>query len=124
MTDACVTDDAGPPFCVTQNPQVRGVHDADDAGDAEIPTSDTHAPDAPLAAPRRPLMSTAVRQRRVPKDELVPLPDVLEEIGITRATWYRWRDRGLTPDARRTPTGRICVRRSVLDAFKEELDAA
>ena len=69
-------------------------------------------------------MSTAVRQRRVPKDELVPLPDVLEEIGITRATWYRWRDRGLTPDARRTPTGRICVRRSVLDAFKEELDAA
>ncbi|PAZ17529.1 excisionase [Streptomyces sp. SA15] len=69
-------------------------------------------------------MSTPTRRRRAPKDELVPLPDVLEEIGITRATWYRWRDRGFTPDARRTPSGRICVRRSVLDAFKEELDAA
>ncbi|WP_328977794.1 excisionase [Streptomyces canus] len=54
----------------------------------------------------------------------MPLSYVLDEIGITRATWYRRRDRGYTPEARRTPSGRICVRRSVLDAFKEELDAA
>ena len=69
-------------------------------------------------------MTTASRRRRSPKDELLPLSDVLEEIGITRATWYRWRDRGYGPEARRTPSGRICVRRSALDAFKEELDAA
>ncbi|MDC0767277.1 helix-turn-helix transcriptional regulator [Streptomyces sp. HD] len=69
-------------------------------------------------------MSPPTRRRRAPKDELVPLPDALEEIGISRATWYRWRDRGYAPEARRTPSGRICVRRSVLDAFKEELEAA
>ncbi|MEU9151621.1 helix-turn-helix domain-containing protein [Streptomyces sp. NPDC048417] len=69
-------------------------------------------------------MSTATRRRRAPKDELLPLSEALDEIGISRATWYRWRDRGYGPEARRTPSGRICVRRSVLDAFKDELDAA
>ncbi|MFF4034855.1 helix-turn-helix transcriptional regulator [Streptomyces sviceus] len=69
-------------------------------------------------------MPTPTRRRRTPKDELIPLPEVLEELGISRPTWYRWRDRGLTPEARRTPSGRICVRRSVLDAFKDELEAA
>ncbi|MFG3018048.1 helix-turn-helix transcriptional regulator [Streptomyces sp. NPDC048254] len=69
-------------------------------------------------------MSTATRRHRAPKDELLPLSEALDEIGISRATWYRWRDRGYGPEARRTPSGRICVRRSVLDAFKDELDAA
>ncbi|MCW7946822.1 excisionase [Streptomyces hygroscopicus] len=69
-------------------------------------------------------MATHSRRRRTPKDELVPLSDALEEIGISRATWYRWRNRGYTPEAKRTPTGRICVRRSVLDTFKEELEVA
>jgi predicted site-specific integrase-resolvase len=57
-------------------------------------------------------------------DEWLTLTEVLTELKITRATWYRWRDRGLTPEAKLTPTGRIRVRRSVLDAFQEELDAA
>ncbi|MCI3276293.1 helix-turn-helix transcriptional regulator [Streptomyces cylindrosporus] len=69
-------------------------------------------------------MASPSRRRRAPKDELLPLSDVLEEIGITRATWYRWRNRGIGPEAQRTPSGRICVRRSVLDAFKDELEAA
>ncbi|MFD0435589.1 helix-turn-helix transcriptional regulator [Streptomyces chartreusis] len=69
-------------------------------------------------------MSTSTRRRRAPKDELIPLSDALVEIGISRATWYRWRDRGYGPEARRTPSGRICVRRTVLDAFKNELEAA
>ncbi|MGW4168962.1 helix-turn-helix transcriptional regulator [Streptomyces chartreusis] len=69
-------------------------------------------------------MSTSTRRRRDPKDELIPLSDALVEIGISRATWYRWRDRGYGPEARRTPSGRICVRRTVLDAFKDELEAA
>ncbi|UYB41692.1 helix-turn-helix domain-containing protein [Streptomyces sp. Je 1-4] len=66
----------------------------------------------------------AVTRKRTPADELVPLPAVLDELGISRASWYRWRDRGYGPEARRTPTGRICVRRSALDAFKNELEAA
>ncbi|GAT84496.1 excisionase [Streptomyces sp. F-3] len=69
-------------------------------------------------------MATPSRRRRTPKDPLVPLSDALEEIGISRATWYRWRNRGYGPEARRTPTGRICVRRSDLDAFIDELEAA
>ncbi|BFO14421.1 hypothetical protein SHKM778_08090 [Streptomyces sp. KM77-8] len=69
-------------------------------------------------------MSTLARQRRAPKDELLPLSAVLEELNISRPTWYRWRDRGYGPEARRTPSGRICVRRSALDAFKDDLEAA
>ncbi|WP_416972428.1 helix-turn-helix transcriptional regulator [Streptomyces sp. 4F14] len=69
-------------------------------------------------------MSTATRRRRTPKDELLPLSDVLDELSISRATWYRWQNRGYAPEARRTPSGRICVRRSVLDAFKDEMEAA
>ncbi|MFD5472923.1 helix-turn-helix transcriptional regulator [Streptomyces sp. NPDC127105] len=69
-------------------------------------------------------MTTASRRRRSPVDEWLPLTDVLEELNITRATWYRWRNRGLGPEAKLTPTGRVRVRRSALDAFLEELDAA
>ncbi|MGI5513779.1 helix-turn-helix transcriptional regulator [Streptomyces sp. CA-106131] len=58
--------------------------------------------------PKETGMTTASRRRRVPKDELLPLSDALEEIGISRATWYRWRDRGYGPEAKRTPSGRIC----------------
>ncbi|WP_329313729.1 helix-turn-helix transcriptional regulator [Streptomyces sp. NBC_01262] len=69
-------------------------------------------------------MTTPSRRHRSPIDEWLPLTDVLEEIGITRATWYRWRNRGVGPEAKLTPTGRVRVRRSVLDAFLNELDAA
>ncbi|MGX9921380.1 helix-turn-helix transcriptional regulator [Streptomyces sp. NPDC002248] len=69
-------------------------------------------------------MSTASRRPRRPKDELIPLSEALDEIGISRPTWYRWRNRGFGPEALRTPSGRICVRRSALDAFKDELEAA
>jgi hypothetical protein len=41
MTKPCVTDDTTPGFCVTAKPQVSGLNDAGDAGDAEIRTSDT-----------------------------------------------------------------------------------
>lgn len=69
-------------------------------------------------------MTSAVRRRRSPADELLPLTEVLEEIGITRATWYRWRNRGYGPEVRRLPNGRLRVRRSVLDEFLNELDVA
>ncbi|GAA1173448.1 hypothetical protein GCM10009654_33450 [Streptomyces hebeiensis] len=47
---------------------------------------------------------------------------VLDEIGITRATWYRWRNRGYGPEVRRLPNGHLRVRRSALDAFLNELE--
>lgn len=63
-------------------------------------------------------------RRRQPTDELLPLTDVLGEIGITRATWYRWRNRGYGPQVVRLPNGHLRVRRSVLDNFLNELEAA
>ncbi|GGZ37983.1 hypothetical protein GCM10010301_07340 [Streptomyces plicatus] len=42
MTQVCVTGDGPPSCCVTAKPQVKAPRDADDAGDAEIRTSDTH----------------------------------------------------------------------------------
>ncbi|GGP41570.1 hypothetical protein GCM10010247_12570 [Streptomyces calvus] len=52
MTQACVTGDTAPGYCVTENPQVRAANDADDAGDAEIRTSDTRL--LPIQTPPRP----------------------------------------------------------------------
>ncbi|MEU6982681.1 helix-turn-helix domain-containing protein [Streptomyces sp. NPDC046324] len=63
-------------------------------------------------------------RRRQPTDELIPLTDVLAEIGITRATYYRWRNRGYGPEVKRLPNGHLRVRRSVLDAFLSELETA
>ncbi|MER6316302.1 helix-turn-helix domain-containing protein [Streptomyces sp. NPDC001581] len=68
-------------------------------------------------------MATSRRQRK-PVDEWLPLTEVLEELDITRATWYRWRNRGYGPAAHRLPNGHIRVRRSALDAFNNELEAA
>ncbi|MEU5973670.1 helix-turn-helix domain-containing protein [Streptomyces sp. NPDC047315] len=67
---------------------------------------------------------TTARRRRQPADELLPLSDALDEIGITRATWYRWRNRGYAPEVSRLPNGHLRIRRSVLDAFKNELETA
>ncbi|CAM5226486.1 helix-turn-helix transcriptional regulator [Streptomyces avidinii] len=64
------------------------------------------------------------RRPRTPVDEWLPLTEVLEELGITRATWYRWRNRGYGPAARRLPNGHLRVRRSVLDEFNNGLEAA
>ncbi|MCZ4125788.1 helix-turn-helix domain-containing protein [Streptomyces sp. H39-S7] len=49
------------------------------------------------------------------------LTDVLEELGITRATWYRWRNRGLCPTTRRL-NGRLRIWRSDLDAFLADME--
>ncbi|WP_149825959.1 helix-turn-helix transcriptional regulator [Streptomyces tailanensis] len=69
-------------------------------------------------------MSAASRRRRSPADEWVPLSEALDEIGITRATYYRWRNRGYAPEVRRLPNGHLRMRRSVLDAFLNDLEVA
>lgn len=69
-------------------------------------------------------MTTSTRRRRSPADEWLSLTEVLDEIGITRATYYRWRNRGYGPEVRRLPNGHLRVRRSVLDAFLDDLEVA
>lgn len=69
-------------------------------------------------------MQSSPRRRPSSADEWLPLTVVLTEIGITRATWYRWRNRGYGPEARRLPNGHLRVRRSVLNAFLNDLEVA
>ncbi|MER5713538.1 MULTISPECIES: helix-turn-helix transcriptional regulator [Streptomyces] len=63
-------------------------------------------------------------RRRQPADELVSLTDALDELRITRATYYRWRNRGYAPEMQRLPNGHLRISRSKLDAFKNELEIA
>lgn len=46
-------------------------------------------------------------------DELMTVPDVLAELGgISRRTFYRWRELGLAPRAFKLPNGELRVWRS------------
>lgn len=45
------------------------------------------------------------------------LPEVLDEIGMSRSAFYRMRARGKAPKCIRLPNGQIRVRRSDLDAW-------
>ncbi|MFJ2632716.1 helix-turn-helix transcriptional regulator [Streptomyces sp. NPDC087422] len=45
------------------------------------------------------------------------LPEVLNEIGISRAAFYRMRARGKAPKTMKLPNGQIRVRRRDLDAW-------
>lgn len=67
---------------------------------------------------------TSQNRRRRAADELLPLSAVLKELGITRASWYRWRERGQCPRTHRLPNGHLRIRRSDLDAFKAEMEVA
>lgn len=48
---------------------------------------------------------------------MLKLPDVLEEIGMSRAAFYRMRARGKAPRLMKLPNGQLRVRRSDLDAW-------
>ncbi|MDX3236124.1 hypothetical protein PV392_10595 [Streptomyces sp. ME03-5709C] len=65
------------------------------------------------------------RTRRAPRDELLPLTAVLDEIGITRATGYRWRNRGYGPQVVRLPKNPIpAVRWKPPERAEEVVDPA
>ncbi len=49
--------------------------------------------------------------------EMLKLPQVLEEIGMSRAAFYRMRARGLGPKLLKLPNGQLRVRRGDLDAW-------
>lgn len=78
----------------------------------------------PSGTARSASATATTRKRRRPSDELLPLSVVLEELGISRAAWYRWRNRGQGPVVRRLPNGHLRVRRSDLDAFLDEMEVA
>ncbi|WP_329136629.1 helix-turn-helix domain-containing protein [Streptomyces sp. NBC_01476] len=52
---------------------------------------------------------------------LLTVREVLDELGgISRRTFYRWRELGLAPDCIRLPNGELRVRRAALNAWLDK----
>jgi predicted DNA-binding transcriptional regulator AlpA len=54
---------------------------------------------------------------------MLKLPEVLEELDMSRAAFYRLRARGQAPRLIKLPNGHLRMRRSDLDAWLDGLDA-
>lgn len=60
--------------------------------------------------------------RRGERSELLTVAEVLEELGgISRRTFYRWRELRIGPKCIRLPNGELRVRRDALDAWVNDL---
>ncbi|MER6335456.1 MULTISPECIES: helix-turn-helix transcriptional regulator [Streptomyces] len=55
--------------------------------------------------------------------QMLKLPEVLTEIGMSRAAFYRMRARGQAPRLVKLPNGHLRVRRSDLDDWLSSLDS-
>lgn len=54
-------------------------------------------------------------------DVLMTVPEVLEELnGVSRRTFYRWRELGVGPRAFKLPNGELRIRRSAFTAWLSE----
>ncbi|MEV5435346.1 helix-turn-helix domain-containing protein [Streptomyces sp. NPDC052682] len=51
--------------------------------------------------------------------QMLKLPEVLKEIGMSRAAFYRMRARGQAPKLRKLPNGQVRISRADLDAWWE-----
>lgn len=56
------------------------------------------------------------------RDEMLTIPEVIEEIGVPRATFYRWRSRRIGPKSIKLPNGAVRIRRSELDRWLNSLE--
>ncbi|MBQ1157155.1 helix-turn-helix domain-containing protein [Streptomyces sp. A73] len=56
------------------------------------------------------------------KEPLMKLPEVLDEIGISKAAFYRWRARGKAPKCRKLPNGQLRFRRADVDAWLDSCE--
>ncbi|WP_371644842.1 helix-turn-helix domain-containing protein [Streptomyces sp. NBC_00597] len=59
-----------------------------------------------------------------PRDEMLTIPQVVEEIGVPLATFYRWRQLRKGPKAIKLPNGSVRIRRSELDRWIATLEEA
>ncbi|MFE8960306.1 helix-turn-helix transcriptional regulator [Streptomyces iakyrus] len=58
------------------------------------------------------------------RPQMLKLPEVLEEIGMSRAAFYRMRARGQAPRLRKLPNGQLRVSRADLDAWWSSMEDA
>ena len=54
---------------------------------------------------------------------MLKLPEVLAELGMSRAAFYRMRARGNAPRPVKLPNGHLRFRRSDLDSWLHDLDS-
>jgi hypothetical protein len=54
--------------------------------------------------------------------ELLTVAQVLDELGIPRRTWQRWRELGVGPACIRLPNRELRVRRDVLTAWLQSME--
>jgi predicted DNA-binding transcriptional regulator AlpA len=54
--------------------------------------------------------------------KLLTIPEVLAEIDVPRATFYRWRQLGKGPHSIKLPNGGIRIRRTELDRWLAGLE--
>ncbi|MEU6011973.1 MULTISPECIES: AlpA family transcriptional regulator [unclassified Streptomyces] len=60
----------------------------------------------------------------VARDEMLSIDQVIAEIGVPRATFYRWRQLRKGPKAIKLPNGSVRIRRSELERWIEALEEA
>jgi predicted DNA-binding transcriptional regulator AlpA len=119
VTEACVTDDAPRNVLRHSNSQVSALNDADDAvTQKSAPRTDAAVPPLPLPAE----LSEGVTALARPK--MLKLPEVLEEIEMSRAAFYRMRARGQAPKLIKLPNGQLRCRRADLDAWWSSMEDA
>ncbi|MFJ9728541.1 helix-turn-helix transcriptional regulator [Streptomyces sp. NPDC101209] len=53
---------------------------------------------------------------------MLTIPEVIEEIGVPRATFYRWRSCKKGPKSIKLPNGAVRIRRSELSRWLESLE--
>ncbi|MDF0371147.1 helix-turn-helix domain-containing protein [Streptomyces sp. KA12] len=58
------------------------------------------------------------------RPQMLKLPEVLAEIGMSRAAFYRMRARGKAPKLIKLPNGQIRVRRTDLDNWISNCETA
>ena len=95
----------------------------DRPGGAERPSTRAHgwaAPGTPTA-PGRPA-ATPAEGPGTADDPLLTIDEVIAELRVSRAAFYRWRRQGAGPPAVRLPGGGVRVRRSALTAWLRRLE--
>ena len=78
-------------------------------------------PPGTQTAPGRP-PATPADEPGTPGDPLLTIEEVIAELRVSRAAFYRWRRRGAGPAAVRLPGGGVRVRRSALTAWLRRLE--
>ncbi|MBW1599758.1 AlpA family transcriptional regulator [Streptomyces sp. JJ38] len=56
------------------------------------------------------------------RTQMLKLPEVLNEIGMSRAAFYRMRARGKAPRIRKLPNGQVRISRKDLDMWWERCE--